>query len=192
MAEEHLITEKVDVQSELDQIKALGKAIGAILIDGAQIDSEDVGELGYLVFHLAEQVEKKLDGRAEIIEPMAASLPEECCASAQDAAGIALEGKETKSAEIIRMAGNFLQIGSIHAFVLYQVVETMRILHQDEIREMSKAIASFERMGRERRFRQVINEEVSGSMWRADFHKIEKEEAEAEVRKACEAGPSCE
>jgi hypothetical protein len=62
MAEKDSTTGRLDVQNELDQIKALGKAIGAMMIDGAHIDSEDVGILGYLIFHLAEKVEKKIDG----------------------------------------------------------------------------------------------------------------------------------
>ncbi len=85
--------------------------------------------------------------------------------------------KLTESARLIEMAGNFLQIGSIHAFVLHQVIEAMRELHLGEILEMSKAIAPFERMARERRFKQVIKQELSDDIWRADFHKVEEGEA---------------
>lgn len=62
MAEEQLTTERVDVQSELNKIKALGRAIGSLMIDETDIPHEDVGELGYLVFHLAKQVEEMLYG----------------------------------------------------------------------------------------------------------------------------------
>jgi hypothetical protein len=180
MAEEHLNTEKMDVQSELDKIKALGRSIGSLMIDETDIPPQDVGELGYLVFHLVEQVEKKLNGRSETMEPKVASLPGEGNAPAQDAAGVVPEpeGKEPKSVEIIRMAGNFMQIGSTHAFVLYQVIEAMRDLNLSEIQELSKAITPFERMARERRFRQVIGDEIGESLWVASFHKkVEDQEA---------------
>ena len=92
--------------------------------------------------------------------------------------------KLTESARLIKMAGNLLQIGSIHAFVLHQVVETMRILNLDEIREMSKAIAPFERMARERRFRQTITHEIGERHWQANFYEIDEQEVNAEIREA--------
>jgi len=61
MVENGSIVETLDIQDDLEQIKALGNAIGALMIDEAQIDREHVGTLGYLVFHLVIQVEKKID-----------------------------------------------------------------------------------------------------------------------------------
>jgi len=58
MATINSITGGIDVQSELDKIKSLGRAIGALMIDETGFFREDVGELGFLVFHLAQEVEK--------------------------------------------------------------------------------------------------------------------------------------
>ena len=48
------------VQEELNQIKAIGNAVGAIMFDGAGVDNEHIGTLCFLVVSLGNKMEDKL------------------------------------------------------------------------------------------------------------------------------------
>ncbi|MFZ5448157.1 MAG: hypothetical protein ACOZFS_05920 [Thermodesulfobacteriota bacterium] len=80
----------------------------------------------------------------------------------------------TKSDRIIRKLGFILQIGGTRAFILHQVVGALGNLYLDsqEIIALSRAIASFENLVRQRRLNEIIRKELSGGKWQASFRKV--------------------
>lgn len=64
-----------DDEYELTRIKALAAAIGAILTDGAGVDSEDVGMLAFMIWEIVDRMEKRSCGEMPGSGPPLAAGP---------------------------------------------------------------------------------------------------------------------